>query len=598
MMTQNSPEPHPLTRLNVTQHDKIWEREQPRNFFGFNTNDIAFSPPLKHITPDTAKELWENFDPLDALDSGSESSCDTMIMMNTEEEQRNELSIQRSNQSYEQRKQIERNYKYGPHILPTLEEDDTAIDEGYGTDNRTNTSASFSSPLSSSLSSLSTSESTSSNGSLPRQQTTQMSKTPQITSNGRVTVNNRPIMPVRKVTQNVDRQENSQSLEERLRALTTIEEEDSNQSDQEKPSRPQNLRGSFQKRDFRRSGGQSANRSGPIQYNGTVSQKDKEGVFRAVPVQVGQGQDQKLPNEYHGSSGNMPTSPTSRQEWINRVEKMGYVPHSDVKYYDTLWNDKNIQMGMSDKCNDTKRIPVLNDDVESDMIMKPKQSHMVSMPDLRFDRQQHPPVIYSNDTPVKMRQKTPARRDRYSWDCNNSSHPELTNQIANIESCDSPRLQDQLRAMSELSLGIKKPLYASSADIYKLFQGQGQNQYGLPQGRNSSHRHSFHTVPSSQSWMQTIPQSTEEVKMRLRSGSGSSKRPPQKPMRVSYDQSYGPSSSVRDMPSFVPDGRNENNMGLGLPYFLQMPLLTYSVHFDTIKQIYFFLSGRIKSQAH
>ncbi|XP_050414525.1 uncharacterized protein LOC126828661 [Patella vulgata] len=608
MMTQISPEPRPLTRTNVTRHDKIWEKEDPCNFFGFNTKDSAFSPPLKHITPDTAKELWENFDPLDVLDSGSDSSCDTMIMMNTAEELRNEESIQRSNQTYEQCKiQHENSYNYGLKNLGPSEEDDVTIDEGYGTDNRTNTSTSLSSPLSSSLSSLSTLESTSSQGSINRLNP-QMSRTQQNTSSGRPAPNTRPIMPVRRVTKPVDNHDTSgQSLEERLRALTTIEEEEPSGSDQERPGRSRRSSESIQNRgnyyenqdvrnanrpventyqnrgsyyeneDIRNANYPSETRHdsynrGSLKNSGQSVNSDQHGIFHAVPVQVG-SQNRKIPEE---SDYITPTSPTSRQEWINRVEKMGYVPHSDVKYYDTLWNDKNIQMGMSDKFGDGKRIPSLDNDIDNDLIIKQKQrpdNHMVSMPDLRFDRQSHPAAIYSKDSAVKLRPKPPAKRDRYSWGYGSIAQPvELANHMnpsdrLSDRGTESPRLQDQLRAMSELSLGIKKPLYASSADIYKLFQGQGQGQYGLPQGRNASHRHSFHAMPSSQTWLQPPSQSSEEVKMRLRSASTSSKVPsaPPKPMRVNYGQlnqsvTYQRAdNSVHEPPSLVNGGRSVND---------------------------------------
>ncbi|CAC5407116.1 unnamed protein product [Mytilus coruscus] len=89
---------NPLTRTNVTQHDKIWVRDEPKHGPG------TLIPPLQDITPETTEELWNNYDPLDALDSASDSSADTMIMMTTEEEQRNDEKIQKNQKSFENTK--------------------------------------------------------------------------------------------------------------------------------------------------------------------------------------------------------------------------------------------------------------------------------------------------------------------------------------------------------------------------------------------------------------------------------------------------------------------------------------------------------------
>ena len=95
-----TPEPKPLTRTNVTKHDGIWQQVQDENQSG--PNDIL-SPPLKYITPQTMEEKLRNFDPLDVLDSASDhsdSSADTMIMMTTEEENRNKEKIKHSLKEY------------------------------------------------------------------------------------------------------------------------------------------------------------------------------------------------------------------------------------------------------------------------------------------------------------------------------------------------------------------------------------------------------------------------------------------------------------------------------------------------------------------
>lgn len=79
---------------------------------------------------------------------------------------------------------------------------------------------------------------------------------------------------------------------------------------------------------------------------------------------------------------------------------------------------------------------------------------------------------------------------------------------------DLPRIQEQLRATSEmlLSSAPKRHQFASSSDIYKLFQGQrGEPDTGFPQGRNPPHRHSFHTFAGA-----NPAQNLTDVKSRLR----------------------------------------------------------------------------------
>ncbi|XP_045161129.2 uncharacterized protein LOC123526159 [Mercenaria mercenaria] len=95
-----TPEPKPLTRINVTSHDKLWQKETDNEHTGPKG---VLSPPLKYITPQTTEEMLRNFDPLDCIDSTSEhsdSSADTMIMMTTEEELKNKERIDHSLKKY------------------------------------------------------------------------------------------------------------------------------------------------------------------------------------------------------------------------------------------------------------------------------------------------------------------------------------------------------------------------------------------------------------------------------------------------------------------------------------------------------------------
>lgn len=96
----STPEPKPLTRINVTSHDKLWQKDTD---FEQSGPIGVLSPPLKYITPQTTEEMLKNYDPLDYIDSTSDhsdSSADTMIMMTTEEERKNKERIDHSLKQY------------------------------------------------------------------------------------------------------------------------------------------------------------------------------------------------------------------------------------------------------------------------------------------------------------------------------------------------------------------------------------------------------------------------------------------------------------------------------------------------------------------
>lgn len=97
---QESVKPKPLTKLNVTSHDRLWQKDDEQENMG--PTDVL-SPPLKFITPEVTEEMIRNYDPNDVLDSMSErsdSSADTMIMMTTEEERKNQEKITHSLKQY------------------------------------------------------------------------------------------------------------------------------------------------------------------------------------------------------------------------------------------------------------------------------------------------------------------------------------------------------------------------------------------------------------------------------------------------------------------------------------------------------------------
>lgn len=88
---------------------------------------------------------------------------------------------------------------------------------------------------------------------------------------------------------------------------------------------------------------------------------------------------------------------------------------------------------------------------------------------------------------------------------------------------DLPRIHEQLRATSEMLLSAgKRHQFASSSDIYKLFQGQQQQRQqqlaaGFSQGRQPPQRHSFHAFSSGQPPSQNL---TDVRPCASRAGSG------------------------------------------------------------------------------
>lgn len=117
--------------------------------------------------------MWEKFDRLDVLDSASDhsdSSADTMIMMTTEEEEKNQSRITQSMQKFKTQKDpvFDRNMqiqfestsnndsveesKKSTKSISQLSPKSEDTDDGYGTNSSQGTTVS--SPLSSSLTSL------------------------------------------------------------------------------------------------------------------------------------------------------------------------------------------------------------------------------------------------------------------------------------------------------------------------------------------------------------------------------------------------------------------------------------------------------------
>lgn len=624
---QTSPEPQPLTRLNVTKHDRIWDKESPKGFFGFDNSNTLFSPPLKHITPETTEELWEKFDPLDLLiDSASErsikseSSSDTMIMMTTEEEKRNEERIKNSFMEYELQKgaknppmkQASHNYSADGFVVQHCDysnnndhknpDEDFLNDEGYGTDSRTNTTASLSSPLSSSLSSLLTSESSSSQGSMQKNLNVN-SRSQQIPSNGRIVVGSRQNIIAKKKSQPVEKQDNS--LMEKLRALTTIQEEESaggpettnqNVPHNNDPRRaPDQRSGDYvnEQRQFHESqrsyvndqnafvneassfaGNRYANdsRNPALRFNGDTERTEQpgynkqkhpndagckmfmeestrssqDGIFRAVPVKIGQGPTNSNRRRSDGSDthrhsvSQMENIPFNGTDAFRRAEV-------DIREQDSKNCNGDMSRSRPHLHGDSVNYVPSGDVPPANLTKHP--NHMYSMPNLANDARSAPyqgQVVMRRPKTCSPQQNTRKRDFRYSWDCTDVhlihskfevDSRNLTNNNT-VKNEETPKLSNQFRATSEMALQNGRALFAPSSDIYKLFQGQGRT--GFSQGKQASHRHSFHAMPSQTNLsLQATDPSMEEVRHRLRAASsnrcGSPSQAKHGPVRASHE---------------------------------------------------------------
>ncbi|WAR14680.1 hypothetical protein MAR_004785 [Mya arenaria] len=196
--TYATPEPKPLTRLNVTSHERLWMKDAEEEENG-PTNIL--SPPMKYITPESTEEMVRNFDPLDIdnLSDHSDSSADTMIMMTTEEERKNQEKI-----NHRSSPESATNKSNSNHTSPN-----DSPDDGYGTNSSTGT---VSSPFSSSFGSSDFDHANS--GGAKRV----------ILPNGAIKPNSvRESWAVKRKQRMIEAQDNS--VQEQLRELTIIEEE-------------------------------------------------------------------------------------------------------------------------------------------------------------------------------------------------------------------------------------------------------------------------------------------------------------------------------------------------------------------------------------
>ncbi|PVD36830.1 hypothetical protein C0Q70_03820 [Pomacea canaliculata] len=123
---------------------------------------------------------------------------------------------------------------------------------------------------------------------------------------------------------------------------------------------------------------------------------------------------------------------------------------------------------------------------------------------------------------------------------------------------DLPRIHEQLRATSEmlLSQSPRRHQFASSSDIYKLFQGQQSSSSLLLQGKGALQRHSFSTFPpQAEHW--NVSQNLTDVKPRVVSA-------PFSPVHLSQGRASSTQSSGTS--SFGVQGPVRGNHTIALPH--------------------------------
>ncbi|KAK3106003.1 hypothetical protein FSP39_010721 [Pinctada imbricata] len=483
-ITLKSQEPQPLTRTNVTCHDRIWNNKDEDED---NKGDDGLSPPLKHITLESTQELLEKFDPLDVLDSGSDhsdSSADTMIMMTTEEEEQNKVKIHQSMQNYRegsnrtnkpysegfeleisqqnQENEMRMKQKLGNEALNQLSPKSEDTDDGYGTNSSQGTT--ISSPLSSSLNSLETSDfENSTNGS--------MGKIPRNTSNNNsssaIQNSSRGTWAVRRRTRMSEKSEDANSVQERLRQLTIIEEEDNSQDTKRRSEHKG--RGDIKetRRRERETTPTNCEQNYHEEINGPVPPDLRK--FEGDLFDKWTDMDRNYRN-YYGFD----------YDSEEKNEKVMYFQHKMLKQSygsDNYYTPRSYQ-------EQTRT------EKDFDSLMSFSQGSLPRNINIGRD--------YSNLESSSYRSNASSGI---------ASYDERPNHMTNV-SYDQIPLQGtlpgmpskgQFASLDNINANGRKPLFASSADIHKLFQSRDNIHDQLQRPANC--RHSFHAMPCTQQWL-------------------------------------------------------------------------------------------------
>lgn len=520
----------PLTRTNVTQHDKIWVKDEPKNETG------KLIPPLQDITPETTEELWNNFDPLDILDSGSESSADTMIMMTTEEEQRNDEKIQQNQKQYESVK-ISSNRDVTPtretgsdidlhngdsvyekhskdlDLSPKSSEED----DGYGTNSSTSTN------FSSSLSSLGNGdlEQKPLHGILKKTGTSVTTGGTSVTTGINGSSNSRTYSSqngqshntwaVRRRTKMTESQDNS--LQEKLRQLAIIEEENTHEESQD-----DRLRVVRRNSDASNTGsfGYSSDNDSHWKsvVNSAPSRDDSRMTRRVRPSEEEEKQEEVIQNDLKKFEGELYDKLTDMD--LNYRNYYGFdngqsneKDDSKVLYFqqkmikqqygnDNYYNPSSYQSASQGHEADysSSRAHTL-----------PTQTHnmaknMTSMPDLcRRAYAQDSRHVQNYGIPNGYESQNASYRSLASNNSGNYSTQDYINasndniSVHSGYSMPGSLYKTKYVSVDNINQNGKRTAFASSADIYNLFQSKENLATQLQ--RPASYRHSFHAVPVS-----------------------------------------------------------------------------------------------------
>lgn len=478
--------PQPLTKTNVTKHDQIWTKEdkdKPIN--------SVLSPPLNHITPESTEEMWEKFDRLDVLDSASDhsdSSADTMIMMTTEEEEKNQSRITQSMQKFKTQKDpvFDRNMqiqfestgnndsveesKKSTKSISQLSPKSEDTDDGYGTNSSQGTTVS--SPLSSSLTSLNviTDTDISNVHGAPKLAIATSTSTQQ--ENSAILNPSKTTWAVRRRTKMAESKENASSLQEQLRQLAIIEEEENTQTND-------------------------------------VSGNSIDRVSRSKNPSV------KLRN-----SPEEPSVDESMDSVTSDLEKFegdlyDKMIDMDRNYRNYCGFDKDFDVKTADSKVLYFQDKVLKQNYGSDNYYNPRGYYGKEYGEAGSER-----LDSSMGSVGSLPRNMSLPRDYTSQE--NSSYRSSTSYSSGVGSVDGRFHQltnmsmDNIRVPKNLTLpGMpgkghfsssdnltqngRRPLFASSADIQKLFQTRDNISDQLQ--RPASCRHSFHAMPCTQQWI-------------------------------------------------------------------------------------------------
>lgn len=518
-------EPRPLTRMNVTLHDQIWSQEDPRAVTVTTPAEkTLLSPPLKHINP---SQFWHHVDQLDTSDSVSEksgSSGDTMIMMTSAEAKRNEANIEKSRQEYESRKgksnvdcvpmgnQLSNNgdvdftlcrqsvnHAAVDSCIENNEEldVDSVLDEGYGTDSRGSTTNSMSTPLSSSLSSLYSGDTDPvSRQPHPKLTSSSMKRQIELIPKGRIANFRKVQFTARRTKKVPDNNGDSNSLQQKIMELAIIDEENESESLTASSGSDKNSKCSKVSDDtVVHSPGRGQHRSKAertVRWLDEENAKKSQNALASVELRAKSAgrQVNVRPKSYSGETAPAlklsPNRPCANSV-IHGEYPNGHFQRSSERMSNNSISDHRFSGRQSHSVPEVTRPGILR--------------HSPTNQNARFQR-------HSVAAPLDSLSSS-----RAQW----RSEMDISRQSRNLEFCSSSQIYDRMRAMTrpqnntvtDNSVSKQRedqtdrhpcadkpanniqgrPVFATTADILKLFQSQSKGDSFV-----RSQRHSFNTI--------------------------------------------------------------------------------------------------------